>query len=64
MNSHIAMQPSIVKDWFEPYRSSALQAIGIARSAPKKKPVVVYLDRNRNVSRTMDLLPHADQKRH
>ena len=51
MNSHIALQPSPVKDWFEPYRASALQAIGVRETvAPRKKPVVIYLDRNRNVS--------------
>jgi len=51
MMSHMAMQPSLVPDWFEPFRANALQSLGapLVDDGPKK-PVVVYLDRNRNVS--------------
>lgn len=52
MMSHMAIQPSLVQDWFEPFRANALQSLGapLVDDGPKK-PVVVYLDRNRNVSR-------------
>ncbi|KAL7412526.1 hypothetical protein BDY24DRAFT_391736 [Mrakia frigida] len=49
MMSHMAIQPSLVQDWFEPFRANALQSLGapLIDDGPKK-PVVVYLDRNRN----------------
>lgn len=49
MNSYIAMLPSPNPDWFEPYRRAALKTLGPGTMPTSDKPVVVYLDRNRNV---------------
>lgn len=49
MNSHMATLVSHTRDFFAPFRQIALSQLGISTSLRPTKPVVIYLDRNRNV---------------